>query len=247
MAAQTACTGRRVIVDDREVRLHERMVARFPDVPCTRSRLTTGDVHVTHGADTLLVVERKTRADLRASLLDGRFHTQRARMVAEFGAAAVAFVVEGGTDWAEPESGAELGIVLRDRIPLFWTGGIDDTAALVARLASADLAPRAAPPSGDNAVRVAAATAECAERSLAAMLRCVPQVSARRAALIAAEFKSMATLGGAAADDPAGTTQRLADMRTPGTGAAHRRLGVALAQRIVACLAGERPQVMGRE
>lgn len=232
-------TTRSVIIDDREARLFDRIVERFPEVSASRARLLTGDVHIVDGSghDAALVLERKTRADLRASLMDGRFHAQRARMVAEFGRDGVAFAIEGGSDWTERESGAEVALVLRDRVPVFWTKDVDDTAALIARLAGADLTRRAAPPCDDNAVRVAQASTGSAEKSLASMLRCVPGVSSRRATALAAEFRSMAELATRIREDRAGTEMRIANCKVDDRSS---RLGPALAHRVAACVAGTR-------
>jgi ERCC4-type nuclease len=221
------------LVDDRESAVYGELATHFPDVNVSRTRLVTGDIHIVREARTVMVLERKTRADLRASLIDGRFHTQRARMVAQFGRDRIAFVIEGGTDWSEPEAGAEVGLLLRDRVPVFWTSSPRDTAALVSRLTKADLEVREAPPDVANAVRVAPASTACPKRSLAAMLRCIPGVSARRACCIAALFGSMANLARDLARDTDGVRDRIAQCRDREGG---NRFGVPLAHRVVACI-----------
>jgi ERCC4-type nuclease len=131
--------GHGVIIDDRETALFDSATRLESGVHLVRERLRSGDIHILSSDQTpALVIERKSRADLRASLIDGRFHSQRARMVSEFGADRVCFVIEGSTCWSDPESGAEIGLIMRDRIPVFWSSGIDDTAALVVRLASSN-------------------------------------------------------------------------------------------------------------
>ena len=221
------------IIDDREHAVHSELVAHYPEMALSRTRLVTGDVHIVHDARVVLVIERKTRADLRASLIDGRFHSQRARMVGEYGRERVAYVIEGGTDWSEPEAGAEVGILLRDRIPVFWSSGPRDTAALVSRLTKARLESRESPPDAVNAVRVARASTSCPERSLAAMLRCIPGVSSKRAACIAALFGSMSKLVTGLEEDLGAVRDRIAQCRERDGG---NRFGVPLAHRVVACL-----------
>jgi len=222
-----------VRVDDRENQVYNALGAHHPDVACDRVRLTTGDFQVWRGDTAALVVERKTRSDLHASLLDGRFHTQRARMVHEFGADKVAYIIEGGTCWSESASAAEIGIVLRDRIPVLWSSGLDDTAALLARLSRCDVAPRDSPPSGELAVRTARSSQDSPEASLAAMLRCVPGVSASRALLLSAKFGSMSKLVGRIAQDTDGVVAEIASFKAaPGKNA----FGKALARRVVACV-----------
>lgn len=226
---------RSVLLDDRENKLYDAIVLRHPDLQISRTRLTTGDVHIIRGTTVALVLERKSRADLRASLLDGRFHSQRSRMVTEFGKDHVAFVVEGGSDWSEAESGAETALVMRDRIPVLWTMNTNDTADLISRLSKTELLRREEPPSGENTVRAAAASTGCPLRSLAAMLRCVPGVSARRASAIAAQFGSMSELASAIATDEASARARIADCRPENGGS---RFGPALAHRVVTCISG---------
>jgi ERCC4-type nuclease len=222
-----------VIVDDREVRLFDALSRLYPNISASRARLTTGDFHIIHGSDPVMVVERKSRADLRASLLDGRFHSQRSRMVSEYGPDHVGFVIEGGTKWCDPEAGAEVALVVRDRLPVFWSSDVDDTAALIARLVGADLAKRHQPPTGENSVRIATASTGCPAKSLAAMLRCVPGVSARRATTISAKFESMSALAKAIERDRSEAVKKISECRN---GAGGSRFGGALAHRVVTCL-----------
>lgn len=228
-------SGGAIIVDDRDTQLYKSICARHPETPASCARLGVGDVHILRDTRTVFVLERKTRRDLRASLVDGRFHRQRHNMVESFGAAHVGYVIEGGTDWSERESSAEVALIARDGIPVFWSRGLDDTADLVARLARSELRPRNAPPSAENAVRTAKATTADATASLAAMLRCVDGVSARRASRIAAMFGDMSALVYAAANDGRGeVVARIANSRVDGAGT--RRLGEALAERVLTCL-----------
>lgn len=233
-----------LIIDDRENKLADTLARLYPDLPVSTARLLTGDVHVLRGGKPQLVLERKTREDLRASLLDGRFHAQRARLVSEYGCEHVGFVVEGGTRWSESESGAEIALIVRDRIPVFWTRNVDDTAALLNRLSGADLAERAEPPSGENFTRVANASTGCPKRSLAAMLRCVPSVSARRAATLADKFKSMDALIQVIRDDREDAIRQISDCKSRIGGS---RFGGALAHRVVTCLLGPSPNSQTRE
>ena len=222
-----------LVVDDRESALAEALHANYPSVALSCARLTTADVHVVQNGEVVLVLERKTRADLSASLKDGRFHSQRARMVSEYGQHCVAYVIEGGTAWDEAEAGAELALCMRDRLPVFWSCDVHDTAALVCRLARSELTHRPTPPLNENGVRKASATTACPERSLAAMMRCIVGVSARRAATIAAHFKSMKELALASEADAQGLITHISDLRDKSGG---NRFGKTLAHRVVVCI-----------
>lgn len=224
---------RSVILDDRENNLYNELIGRCPGMALSKARLNAGDIHILENSDVLLVLERKSRQDLRASLIDGRFHAQRSRMTATYGKDTIGFVIEGGTSWADAESGAEVAVLLRDRLPLFWTASVGDTADLVSRLLHSDMQARPAPPGGVDQVRTALATTASPERSLSAMLRCIPGISARRAQVLASMFGSMANLTEEFRQDVTGTLEKIACCRGSSTGS---RFGLALAQRTSTCL-----------
>lgn len=82
----------------------------------------------------VLALERKTIADLDASLRDGRMADQRERMTAAYGSR-VAYLIEGRVDHADPKtSGALTGLVVRHRYPVFRTADKADTVALLRHL-----------------------------------------------------------------------------------------------------------------
>lgn len=220
-----------VIIDDRESRLFESACSRHVGLSISKKRLLTGDIHILRGNVIALVLERKSRSDLKASLIDGRFHAQRARMVEEYGSDRVAFIVEGGTSWSSPESGAEIGIIMRDHLSIFWSNDVNDTADLVSRLAIADITARDEPPVRET--RACLATTKCPTKSLASILRCVPGVSSVRAAAIATEFKSVIALCEAITTDPTEVVARISQFRSTSEG---KRFGPALANRVVMCL-----------
>jgi len=117
-------------------------------------RLDVGDAEI-RGADgeVLLVVERKTLADLGASLRDGRYAEQRKRLTDAFGQGRVAYVLEGasgqsgftfgderkdvgGTSAARLQ-GAALSLMLGSaRVPVVFTRDLSDTAAFLRRAAA---------------------------------------------------------------------------------------------------------------
>ena len=232
-----------VVVDDREVRLLDALRIDHPSLAALPKRLVTGDVHIMQGDEVVLALERKTREDLRASLLDGRFHSQRSRLVSEFGQGHVAFVVEGSTCWSDPESGAEIALTMRDGLVVFWSKDVFDTAALVARLSNTDLQARSCPPSGQNMIRTAKADALDAARSLSAMVRCVPGVSAKRAETLSSHFGSMSALVSSFSENDAETVRSISNLRSVG---AKGRLGSNLATRIALCLGLKTPSMPAR-
>jgi ERCC4-type nuclease len=176
------------------------------------------------------VIERKTRSDLLASLHDGRFHTQRARMVHEYGAEHVAYLVEGHTDWSEQSSCAEIGLLFRDRIPVVWAADVGDSAAFVYRACKSDLKKRTSPPNVPPKVSKLRSV-WCPRTSMIAMLRCLPSVSESRAKIIANEFSSVSELVRSGTDDRRSTLTRIADLQCGGGG--NRRLGKSVASLVL--------------
>ena len=108
-------------------------------VPVTRARLDVGDVLVA-ASGTLVCVERKTWADLAASICDGRFREQKSRMVEPD--TTYCYVIEGGDlpGWDEFYRGmsykalwgALMTTALRDGVPVFHARTTQDIAALLA-------------------------------------------------------------------------------------------------------------------
>ena len=72
-----------IIIDTNpgEGALHANLLAKFGDAVVARKRLDVGDVHLDVNG-TLVLIERKTWADLAKSLTDGRWHEQKARLIA---------------------------------------------------------------------------------------------------------------------------------------------------------------------
>ena len=226
------------VVDDREFALAACLRSRHASLGLSKARLPIGDVQIVQDGRVALVLERKTRADLRASLLDGRFADQRSRLVRQYGLDRCGYVVEGGTCWAENESGAEVALMVRDYIRVFWSQSVSDTADLIARLARSNLTPRSVPPDGSRIPprAPAAASANASEKAVVSMLQSVPGMSRKRSMLVASLYPSMCDLTRSIASDKAETIGKIAECKD---GSAGRRFGRTLAQRVVACLTGE--------
>ena len=107
----------------------------------------------------LLVVERKTVADLAASIRDGRWSEQKRRMMETAGRERVAYVIEGQLPrWDDDDGGVHCGmsskrllgalssLLLRHRVPVVYTRDVADTAAFLRR-AGALLTAAPPPPS----------------------------------------------------------------------------------------------------
>jgi ERCC4-type nuclease len=121
-----------IVADARE----RDVIASFgPDPADLQIRtLDVCDFLFLNGNVVVFALERKTIADLDASLRDGRIADQRERMTAAYGSR-VGYLIEGRVDWTDPKmAGALTGLVVRHRYPVFRTADKADTVALLRHL-----------------------------------------------------------------------------------------------------------------
>ena len=241
-----------IVCDYRERPVFEPLL---PPGVTSFENLDAGDFHITSG-DVTLVVERKTLADLAASLKDGRYAEQKARMLALAGGdpRRLAIIVEGVVFGQEPADTLIAGIRLgalrtmvlhaqhRDGIAVYTVAPDPAaTAALVAHLADKLADPgeffgndATAPVTANYASLVRAKRGDnMTPRNVAVLQLCViPRVSARVAEAIL-DAAGCDTLGQLCARLP--SVERLAELRVPPSG---RRLGAVLAKRVFEALSG---------
>jgi len=113
-------------VDDREHDLIERL--RQENVTFEVERLPLGDIVIEHNGTTA-IVERKRTDDFAASITDGRWREQKARLKASGGL--VIYLIEGSLyGQSKPPatlSSAIWNTMLRDQMWVIQTRGIEDT------------------------------------------------------------------------------------------------------------------------
>ena len=228
-------------VDYRERRLFEPLL---PDAEFIN--LDAGDFHIVRDDELMMVVERKTLADLAASLKDGRYAEQKVRMTAMVGGDArrLAIVVEGTLFGPEPSDtlveGVSLGalrtLVLhaqhRDGVAVYNVHDAAGTAALVAHMAE-KVQPGDGHHHGGAYVSVVRPkkSENMTPRNVAILMLClVPRMSSRmaEAVLDTVGCGSMATLCAVLTADPDGFEKRVSDARPNGG----RRVGEAVARRL---------------
>lgn len=250
----------RVVVDTRpgEDELYRLLKAEMgTECSVERATLDIGDVIVEHTTGHF-ALERKSWSDLCASLHDGRWSNQKARLLAERERRAedessprftFAYLIESRTppEWngqtrATKNMNAHAALIksaLRDNIPAIWTRDSEDAAKTVAYVA------RAAAKNGfDAGAKVAASKAggyasfvkhtgkrkNADDDRFSVMLSSIEGVSARKAAAVAAKYGNAAAL--VRAFDTSDTPEKLlADVEVQGD-ARSARLGPALAARI---------------
>ena len=180
-----------IIVDSRERHITELLPQDAVRVQC----LSVADFLLTDAdGNVQLAIERKTIADLSASLVDGRFHEQRSRIKQAYGDR-VAFLIEGDLDHSDTKlSGAITGLAFRHNIHVVRTTNVRDTTAFLLNASRSaekgrlvECSSDAAPPC--HAPRSKAGTP--AELAMC-MLQAIPGVSPKIASNIIKEHASMA-------------------------------------------------------
>ena len=224
-ASAEASANAIIRVDVRERALLSSLAAL--GAPVQPVQLLLGDVEiVAAGEARKLVMERKTLADLSASIKDGRYREQKARLLANEGAANVMYVIETGHGGgfafdgrlrgvggmpATTLQGSVVSLLVDAGVRVVFTRDVDDTAALVRRLAerlgrapsssSSSSSPSTAP-SCHYAKAACESAAVSAKKSgnldpvacFRHMICQLPGVSATLAGTVCEEFGSMAGL-----------------------------------------------------
>ena len=120
-------------IDDREHDLIERLKAE--EVVFQTERLPLGDIIIEHNGTTA-IIERKRTDDFAASISDGRWREQKARLKAS--GAIVIYLIEGSlygqSKPASTLSSAIWNTMLRDKMWVIQTRGIEDTSLHIQQL-----------------------------------------------------------------------------------------------------------------
>ena len=115
-----------MIIDDREHDLIERLKAE--SVEFTVERLPLGDIKIEKNGH-MALIERKRTDDFAASISDGRWREQKARLTAS--GAIVIYMIEGSlygqSKPPETLSSAIWNTMLRDKMWVIQTRGLEDT------------------------------------------------------------------------------------------------------------------------
>ncbi len=205
---------------DIKVDVRERALLREMGDAVHAVQLLLGDIEIVVRGERRLVIERKTLADLAASIKDGRYREQKARLLGNVDVSRVMYVVETGVSgFALPGfafdgrmrsiggiqpatlQGSIVSLLVCSGLRVVFTRDVVDTAALIRRLAerlgrAGDGKPPA--PYADVACDGAIASKRGANVDPAACFRrqmCqVPGVSLVLANTLCGEYGSMAAL-----------------------------------------------------
>lgn len=207
-------SGVEIVVDVRERALSDALAgAVAAGMVVSHASLELGDVEI-RGGGRVLLLERKTLADFAASIKDGRYREQKARLLASGRAADTVFVLEsfsrfafdagarGASGGLSPKvlSSAVVSTVVRDGFRAVWTRDVLDTAAFVVA-AAAKLAQTAPLGAKGYAVVACDVSVRSKKRDNVTPDQCflqqlcqLPGVSAKTACHLRDAFRSMAEL-----------------------------------------------------
>lgn len=104
---------------------------------CIVKQLDLGDICIIINNVEFMLIERKTMADLMASIIDGRYKDQKARLLAHHNCTTkIAYIIEGYPDYTDADTEKKItasGIIntiFRDNIPMFFTRTLEETSHL---------------------------------------------------------------------------------------------------------------------
>lgn len=133
-----------LIIDNRESALHNIILDRDLDVYADKilikfEALELGDILIKY-QDFTFVFERKTVSDLIASIKDGRYKEQKARLLSNYPLHIITYIIEGDNVIASQSNaknniqmllGAYYHTMFRDNIRIIYTRSIEDTTTFI--------------------------------------------------------------------------------------------------------------------
>jgi crossover junction endonuclease MUS81 len=132
-----------ITIDARETAMYNDIIDRDLDnykerVQIISENLLLGDIHITYGSITH-IFERKTLQDLQASIIDGRYKEQKARLLSTTPQKYITYIIEGDnilsqSSYSKNKSmiqSAYLHTLFRDNIRIIYTKNIEETTTLI--------------------------------------------------------------------------------------------------------------------
>lgn len=122
------------VVDSRETKLRDGW-EEYCGIPVENRGLDIGDVcFMDEEGNHILIMERKTTADLKASLKDGRWEEQKERIKSNRGTAVVVYVIEGRPSVEPWYVSCILGSQIRDGICVINTADVAGTLFVIKKM-----------------------------------------------------------------------------------------------------------------
>jgi ERCC4-type nuclease len=128
-------------VDHREQKLKEFFDSN--NIPCIYENLEFGDFQFIYQDQIIFLFERKTRDDLLASIKDGRYKNQKAKVLQSFPHTKLYYIIEGQTTFQTQTTvpnkiiqSAIINTMLRDKITCICTKTLNETYNLLMEMMS---------------------------------------------------------------------------------------------------------------
>lgn len=200
-------------------------------VQFVKENLLVGDVHICHGEQAVVVIERKAKGDLAASIKDGRYHEQKSRLFQTgIEPQRIIYIIEKIGVPSNMEWGAICNTQYRDRCTVFQTKSVEETADYIYYLSRAVEKFREETPGESKTsvqVNVNLKKKSCApEEWYTTSLTLIPKVSVNVAQVIAERYPKLSELKRALDEQGA---EAISELKF---GASARRIGEKLAGEI---------------
>ena len=196
------------IIDTRE-NIIQAIKAEIPEAQV--KTLTLGDYVFNVNNEPVLIIERKTLADYAASISDGRHREQKTRLLANYPASSILYLIEGEMDNAEallrfqrikPTTlvSSMFNTMLRDNLQVLKTRNTKETVYILKcffdklQKDGTSFITRSTPDHASNlvnSVKVSKGANITPEISFRMMLTCIPGVSTTTSTRIASQYISM--------------------------------------------------------
>jgi ERCC4-type nuclease len=141
-------TNFNIIIDNREIKLIDQLNQQH--FLHTTENLDIGDIFIKKDLNPFLIIERKTIADLKSSICDGRLREQRCRLLQASGlpSSKIMYIIEGPfndtskrllkSERKQIDTSTVLGSIInmmfRDNIKIHRTNSIEETADFIIKL-----------------------------------------------------------------------------------------------------------------
>ena len=135
-------TSIELVIDNRETELIEKLKEK--KIKFCVEQLDVGDILYRKGEEVILIIERKSVNDLKASICDGRGREQKARLLGSTPKERIMYLIEGSLDKpleskisGVPVStlvGSLINTQLRDNIKVYKTASMNESVEFVCKL-----------------------------------------------------------------------------------------------------------------
>ncbi len=133
----------KIIIDEREVALYERMTSLNTGITMVKQVLKIGDAIIQNDDVDLCVIERKTLQDLLSSIKDGRYEEQSHRLIHTSGLSPhnIIYIIEGNTSTLQADKDKQLtyssitSLNYYKGFSVLRTTSVNDTADLIIGMA----------------------------------------------------------------------------------------------------------------